>query len=137
MGVVPGFPADVGICNVAGKCGAASVGQPCGEYLGNDGGQAYGYTCVRYHLGGCAGLRACRHSTREGQTVGLGTFTSPFSSGEGGLAESGMAGGRNGGAGGGERHFTKQSLKPARISTRFNTTTTREDSIARRTSTTR
>ena len=82
MGVVPGFPADVGICNVAGKCGAAAVGQPCGEYLGNDGGLAYGYTCVSTTSADVPTACVPPIST---ENVGLGTFTSPFYSGEGGL----------------------------------------------------
>jgi hypothetical protein len=82
MGVVPGFPSDVGICNVSGKCGAATVGQPCGQYLGNDGGQAYGYTCVSTTSSDVP--TACVPSVLDAN-VGLGTFTSPFYSGEGGL----------------------------------------------------
>ena len=82
MGVVPGFPADVGICNVAGKCGAAAVGQPCGQYLGNDGGQAYGYTCVNTTS---ADVPTACVPPVSAENVGLGTFTSPFYSGEGGL----------------------------------------------------
>ena len=82
MGVVPGFPAGVGICNVAGKCGAASVGQPCGQYLGNDGGQAYGYTCVSTTS---ADVPTACVPPFNPEIVGLGTFTSPFYSGEGGL----------------------------------------------------
>jgi hypothetical protein len=82
MGVVPGFPADVGICNVAGKCGAAAVGQPCGQYLGNDGGQAYGYTCVSTTSADVPTACVPPIST---ENIGLGTFTSPFYSGEGGL----------------------------------------------------
>ena len=82
MGVVPGFPAGVGICNVAGKCGAASVGQPCGQYLGNDGGLAYGYTCVSTTS---ADVPTACVPPFNPETVGLGTFTSPFYSGEGGL----------------------------------------------------
>ena len=64
-----------------------------------------------------------------------GNFHQPVLLGRRWFAEPGMAGGRNGSW---RRHglFTKRSQMPARISTRFNTTTTRADSIARRTSTT-
>ncbi|HYL58461.1 MAG TPA: thaumatin family protein [Candidatus Acidoferrales bacterium] len=82
MGVVPGFPAGVGICNVPGKCGGVAVGQPCGQYLGNDGGQAYGYTCVQTTSVDVP--TACVPPVSS-ENVGLGTFTSPFYSGEGGL----------------------------------------------------
>ncbi len=84
-GVVPGFPADVGICNVAGKCDKKQVGQPCGQYLGNDGGQAYGYTCV--HTSSADVPYACVPPVGSGsnQNVGLGTFASPYYSGEAGL----------------------------------------------------
>jgi hypothetical protein len=85
MGVVPGFPADVGICNVSGKCGAAAVGQPCGQYLGNDGGQAYGYTCVSTTSTDVPTACVPPVGNLNNQNVGLGTFTSPFYSGEGGL----------------------------------------------------
>ena len=93
MGVVPGFPADVGICNVAGKCGAAAVGQPCGQYLGNDGGQAYGYTCVNTTS---ADVPTACVPPVSAQRRRPRNVHEPVLLRRGWLVESGMAGGRKG-----------------------------------------
>ncbi|HXN14370.1 MAG TPA: thaumatin family protein [Candidatus Acidoferrales bacterium] len=90
IGVVSGFPSDVGICNVKGSCKAKDVGQPCGQYVGNDGGQAYGYTCVKttstdvpYACVPPVANNSVPPATNG--NIGLGTFASPFYSGEAGL----------------------------------------------------
>ncbi|MFZ2063246.1 MAG: thaumatin family protein [Candidatus Binatus sp.] len=85
MGVVPGFPTGVGICNVSGKCLASQVGQACGEYSTNDGGQAYGYTCVATTSADVPYACVPPVGSGSNQNVGLGTYTSPFYSGEAGL----------------------------------------------------